>query len=48
MTRFSFGSITRNIKRALVIGALLFSSTETFVSAEESNYKMRIHKNFIK
>ena len=31
----------------MVVGALLFSS-ETVVSAEESFYKMRMHKNFIK
>jgi len=49
MTRFSIGTFTRLFKRAVVIGALLYSATETnVVQAEESHYKMRLHKNMIK
>lgn len=39
------GSVQRNLKRALVIAALLFSGE---ASAEESKYNMRIHRNFMK
>ena len=35
-----------NLKRTFTIGALLFSSG--FVLAEESQWKYKIHKNFIK
>jgi len=49
MTRKSFfspiGSLARNIKRMMVISALLYSG-ETMAS--ESQYMVRIHKNFIK
>jgi hypothetical protein len=43
MTRF--GSIYKNMKRLAVISALLFSSE---IAATESQYKLRLHKNFIK
>ena len=39
------GSLSRNFKRLAVLSALFFSSEAT---AEESHYKVRIHKNFIK
>ena len=38
------GSMGRNLKRLVVISALLATST----TATESNYNMRIHKNLIK
>jgi len=44
-----FGSIFRNLKRSLVIIALVSTSSEDFLAnANESFYKMRIHKNFLK
>jgi hypothetical protein len=43
-----FGSFSRNFKRLAVISALLFSSHMGEAAAEESQYKVRIHKNFIK
>jgi len=39
------GSLTKNLKRLAVLSALFFSSE---IAAEESHYKVRIHKNFIK
>lgn len=39
------GSVKRNLKRAFVIAALLFSGE---ASAEESRYNMRIHRNLLK
>ena len=50
MTRngsWTFGSLARNFKRALVLSAFLFSGSYVN-AASETNYKMRIHKNFIK
>ena len=44
MTRF--GSIYKNLKRLAVLGCLMMTSAE--VAATESNYKIRLHKNFIK
>ena len=47
--RFDFltkvGSLSRNLKRALTIACLLYSGN---VSAEESFYNMKIHRNLIK
>lgn len=43
-----FGSILKNLKRSLVIIALVSSSEDFLTNANESFYKMRIHKNFIK
>ena len=44
-----FGSILKNLKRSLVIIALVSTSSENFLAnANESFYKMRIHKNFLK
>ena len=44
LNQFSFGSISKNFKRALTIGVLLFSS---YSLAESSNYSVRIHKSMI-
>ena len=44
-----FGSILRNLKHSLVVLALVSTSSEDFLAnANESFYKMRIHKNFLK
>eukprot|EP00356_Strombidium_inclinatum_P013346 CAMPEP_0170482128 /NCGR_PEP_ID=MMETSP0208-20121228/2281_1 /TAXON_ID=197538 /ORGANISM="Strombidium inclinatum, Strain S3" /LENGTH=692 /DNA_ID=CAMNT_0010754929 /DNA_START=16 /DNA_END=2091 /DNA_ORIENTATION=- len=45
MTRSFFGTFTRTLKQVAVISALLFSSD---VAANESVYKLRLHKNLIK
>ena len=44
----SLGSIGKNMKRMVVVTALLFSSQMADVQAEEAQYKVRIHKNFMK
>ena len=45
MTRFtSMGSLGKNLKRAIVLSVFLFGAE---VVAEESEYKVRIHKNLI-
>jgi hypothetical protein len=44
-----FGSIFKNLKRSLVVIALVSTSSSDFnANANESFYKMRIHKNFLK
>lgn len=43
-----FGSIGKNLKRLAVVGAFLFSGEQTVVVAEEAQYRVRIHKNFMK
>lgn len=43
MTRF--GSIYKNLKRLAVISALLWTGE---AAATESQYKLRLHKNFMK
>ena len=43
-----FGSLAKIFKRTVVVGLLLCSSEKMLVSAEESNYKMRLHKDFIR
>jgi hypothetical protein len=40
-----FGSFTRILKRTAVVAALLFTAPTL---AEESQYKVRLHRNFIK
>jgi len=42
------GSLLRNVKRVAVVSALLFSSTDSYSQANESVFKMRIHKNMLK
>jgi hypothetical protein len=42
------GSLNKNMKRFVVLGALLFSSQLGETYAEVSHYKMRLHKNFMK
>ena len=42
------GSLSKNMKRFVVIGALLFSSQLGETYAETSHYNMRVHKNFMK
>ena len=44
----SLGRIGKNMKRMVVVTALLFSSQMADVQAEEAQYKVRIHKNFMK
>ena len=41
------GSFTRNVKRVSMAALLLVASSSPFVAAEESNYKIRIHKNLM-
>ena len=49
MTRKSqFGTFTRVFKQVSVAVALLVAATSDTASAMESNYKVRIHKNFMK
>lgn len=42
------GSLGKNMKRMAVVTALLFSSQVAEVAAEEAQYKVRIHKTFMK
>jgi hypothetical protein len=44
----SFGSIGRNLKRFALLTALLLTTQVTEIAAEEAQYKVKIHKNFIK
>lgn len=44
----SFGSISKNVKRLAVVAALLYSANISEVKAEEAQYNVKIHKNFMK
>lgn len=44
----TLGSLTRNVRRAITIAALLACSSSREVAAVESSYNMRIHRGFLK
>ena len=44
----SIGSIGKNVKRLAVVAALMFSSQITEIAAEEAQYKVKVHKTFMK
>ena len=44
----SLGSITKNVKRVAVLSALLFSCQMREAEADEAQYRVKVHKQFMK